>query len=58
MEFVSHTGMADHEKVHIRIVHHDYNFFTAILWFLYKTFMTASATPDILQADGSFTRLL
>src|SRR5215468_203327 len=33
------------------------NFFTVIISFLCKTFMTASAIPDILYADGSFGRV-
>jgi len=31
---------------------HNDNFFTAILWFLYKTFMTPVATPAILHTAG------
>ena len=60
MTVLSHTGIADHEKVHIRIVHHDYNFFTAFLRFLYKTFMTASRLPchtPPCERRGCFTRL-
>jgi len=61
MAFVSHTDMADYERARGRIVHHDTimtTFLRAIVWFLDKPSMTASATPGIRHADGSLTRLL
>jgi hypothetical protein len=52
MRFASYTGKADYKRAYSGIYTHNDSFFTAILPFLYKTFMTANATPGILHAAG------